>query len=69
MIKHTGIFKTQEVHSIPVAGGGAFKFKDLFRESLNLEFVPVPEMTSVVEGLRFLVTNSSGVNPIFENEV
>lgn len=38
-----------------VTGGGAHKFKDIFLEKLHLDFVPMKEMQSVVEGLRFVL--------------
>lgn len=38
-----------------VTGGGAHKFRDIFLEKLQLDFVPMKEMQSVVEGLRFVL--------------
>jgi len=50
-----------------VTGGGAHKFKDIFLEKLHLDFVPMKEMQSVVEGLRFVLQNQEAFSDsIFE---
>jgi len=50
-----------------VTGGGAHKFKDIFLEKMHLDFVPMKEMQSVVEGLRFVLQNQHAFSDsIFE---
>lgn len=55
-----------------VTGGGAHKFKDIFLEKMHLDFVPMKEMQSVVEGLRFILQNqhafSDSIFEINEND-
>ncbi|KAK3255439.1 hypothetical protein CYMTET_35376, partial [Cymbomonas tetramitiformis] len=51
----------EERHSlrkVVTAGGGAHKFKELFRTALNVELVPFKELQSVVDGLLFLSQQS-----------
>jgi len=43
--------KTQSIHC---SGGGALKFKALFKESLNVTLEPVTELQAVVDGLLFI---------------
>jgi len=44
--------------SIFTSGGGAHKYASLFRDSLQIELVPVKELTALVDGLRFLADGS-----------
>ncbi|CAK0838205.1 unnamed protein product [Prorocentrum cordatum] len=39
---------------VVAAGGGAHRFRELMRQSLNVDMVPFQEMESLVSGLRFL---------------
>mmetsp|Transcript_61582 Transcript_61582/g.198293 ORF Transcript_61582/g.198293 Transcript_61582/m.198293 type:complete len:535 (+) Transcript_61582:105-1709(+) len=44
------------VERLFTAGGGAHKFAPLFRDALQIELVPVKELSAVVDGLLFLAT-------------
>jgi len=44
--------------NIFTSGGGAHKYASLFRDSLQIELVPVKELTAVVDGLLFLADGS-----------
>ncbi|CAD7942366.1 unnamed protein product [Amoebophrya sp. A120] len=58
-------FQKSAPRTIAVAGGGAHKYKTLFKEALNLEFEAHREMESVVEGLRFVLERRH----IFKDEI
>jgi len=48
-------FQDLPPREVTVAGGGAHKYAQLFKDALNFDFKKCPEMLSVVEGLRFLL--------------
>lgn len=56
------------VRRIAAAGGGAFKFAPLFRDSLRVEMCEVKELSAVVDGLLLLATCSTGSEPDANSE-
>eukprot|EP00392_Amoebophrya_sp_AT5.2_P008131 g8150.t1 len=54
-VKTLAPFRQSAPRRIAVAGGGAHKYRDLFKQALNLDFQAHREMESVVEGLRFVL--------------
>ncbi|CAD7937060.1 unnamed protein product [Amoebophrya sp. A25] len=64
-LKTLAPFQHAEPRKVAVAGGGAHKYRALFKEALNLEFEAYREMQSIVEGLRFVLERPH----IFRDEI
>ena len=49
------IYGVGNLQTLNVTGGGAFKYKDMLKEELNLEIQPQDEMRSLILGINFLL--------------
>ena len=58
MIRMHGLHKG--LNQLRVAGGGALRFKDLFLEQLQIEVVPMDEISALVSGIMFLAEHCPG---------